>query len=87
MAKGRLAICSEADLVEAQAIAWRLCRPSPSRSRTATKPHGAIPHRVIAAELGVSTERCRQIEKAALAKCRAWCDQHGYSLADMLRRL
>ena len=36
--------------------------------------------------LGVSNERVRQIEVAALTKCRRWCDRHGFRLEDLLRR-
>ena len=31
----------------------------------------------VAAELGVSAQRARQIEKQALRKCRRWCRAHG----------
>ena len=34
----------------------------------------------IGQELGVTRERVRQIEKAALQKCRWWCIRHGYRL-------
>ena len=44
-----------------------------------------LPQREIAAQLGVSTQRVDQIEKAALKKCRAWCDRHRYTLVDLLR--
>jgi DNA-directed RNA polymerase sigma subunit (sigma70/sigma32) len=30
-----------------------------------------------ARELGVSVERCRQIEASALRKLRHWCSRHG----------
>ena len=36
--------------------------------------------------LGVSKERVRQIEVAALTKCRRWCERFGYRLEDLLRR-
>jgi len=39
----------------------------------------------ISQELGVSTERVRQIEAAALRKCRKWCELNGYNLWDLLR--
>lgn len=38
----------------------------------------------LAAELDVSRERIRQIEAAALKKCRAWCFKNGYRLEDLL---
>lgn len=39
----------------------------------------------IAQEFGVTRERIRQIEFAALRKCRRWCARHGYRLEDILR--
>ena len=39
----------------------------------------------IAAELGVSRERIRQLEFRAIRKCRAWCERHGYQPEDLLR--
>lgn len=38
----------------------------------------------IATELGVSTQRCRQIEALALRKCRDFCKARGYHLADLI---
>ncbi len=37
--------------------------------------------------LGVSIERVRQIEVAALMKCRRWANRHGYRLEDLIRYL
>ncbi|MCP5438951.1 MAG: hypothetical protein H6960_12425 [Chromatiaceae bacterium] len=42
---------------------------------------------VIANELGCTRENVRLIEKRALAKCRAWCDERGLDLWDMLDML
>lgn len=39
----------------------------------------------IARELGVTRERIRQIEVAALRKCRRWCERYGYRIEDLLR--
>ena len=39
---------------------------------------------IIAQELGVTHERVRQIETAALVKCRRWANRHGYRLGDLL---
>lgn len=39
----------------------------------------------VAAELGVSRERARQIEMRALRKCRRWAEKHGYLAEDLLR--
>jgi DNA-directed RNA polymerase sigma subunit (sigma70/sigma32) len=39
----------------------------------------------IAKEFGVSRERVRQIEFAALRKCRRWCERNGYRLEDIIR--
>jgi hypothetical protein len=39
----------------------------------------------VAAELGVTGERVRQIEAQALTKCRRWCLEHGLALEDLLR--
>ncbi len=38
----------------------------------------------LAAEFDVSRERIRQIEVAALKKCRAWCFKNGYRIEDLL---
>ena len=38
----------------------------------------------VAAELGVSVERARQIELAALRKCRRWCQRHGWRYEDLV---
>lgn len=38
----------------------------------------------IAAELGVSKERVRQIERTALRKCRRWCRRHGWRFEDLV---
>ena len=35
--------------------------------------------------LGVTRERIRQIEFAALRKCRRWCARNGYRLEDIIR--
>lgn len=35
--------------------------------------------------LGVTRERARQIELAALRKARRWCERHGYRPEDLLR--
>ena len=37
----------------------------------------------IAREMNVTRERIRQIEVAALRKCRRWCASHGYSFEDL----
>jgi DNA-directed RNA polymerase sigma subunit (sigma70/sigma32) len=34
--------------------------------------------------LGVSANRVSQVERRALAKCLAWCEQRGLSLDDLL---
>ena len=39
----------------------------------------------IAAALGVSKERIRQLEVRAIRKCRQWCERHGYRAEDLLR--
>ena len=39
----------------------------------------------IAKELGCTREYVRQIEVKPLAKCRKWCNRHGYRLKDLLR--
>ena len=39
----------------------------------------------VAAELGVSRERIRQLEFRAIRKCREWCERHGYQPEDLLR--
>jgi len=39
---------------------------------------------IIAAELGLSTQRVLQIQATALRKCRDWCSLHGYRLSDLL---
>ena len=38
----------------------------------------------IAAELGLSRERVRQLEVQALRKCRDWCERNGYAFEDLL---
>ena len=38
----------------------------------------------VAAELGVSPERVRQIETNALRKCRQWCHRHGWRYEDLV---
>ena len=38
----------------------------------------------VAAELGVSPERARQIEMRALRKCRQWCQRHGWQFEDLV---
>jgi len=38
----------------------------------------------VAAELGVSSERARQIEMIALRKCRQWCQRHGWRFEDLV---
>jgi len=38
----------------------------------------------VAKQLGVSRERIRQIEVAALKKCNRWCRRHDYNLKDLL---
>lgn len=38
----------------------------------------------VATELGVSVERARQIEMAALRKCRRWCQRHGWRYEDLV---
>ncbi len=45
--------------------------------------HGFASLEDIAAELEVSRERVRQIEKKALMKCRQWCEARGID-ADIL---
>jgi len=39
---------------------------------------------IIAAELGLSTQRVLQIQATALRKCRDWCSLHGYRLEDLI---
>lgn len=39
----------------------------------------------IAREMNVTRERVRQIEVAALRKCRRWAERNGYCLEDILR--
>ena len=84
---GRAAICSDSDIAEAVGTAWRILRPEPPPTRTRRKPHGEIPLEVIATELGCTRENVRLIERRALAKCRAWCDERGLDLWDMLDML
>jgi hypothetical protein len=38
----------------------------------------------VAAVLGVSIERVRQIELAALRKCRTWCRRRGWRFEDLV---
>lgn len=35
--------------------------------------------------LGVTRERIRQIEVAALRKCRRWCERNGWRFEDLIR--
>ncbi len=76
---------TDAQIHDAVQIAWKLYRHSKpaTNTRTEQKP---VPLNVIAAELGLTSERVRQIEKEALAKCRRWADRHGLSLFDLLYR-
>ena len=37
----------------------------------------------VAAQLGVTRERVRQIEVKALQKCRAWCEERGLRFEDL----
>ncbi len=43
-----------------------------------------LPLAEVAKELGVSAERVRQIEKAALRKCRRFCERHNYRFAELI---
>lgn len=67
-------ICTEADLANAQRIAWKLYRPEP-RQPTLEE---------CAQVLGITREGVRLIEKKALAKCRSWCEAQGLDLEDLL---
>jgi len=48
------------------------------------RPEGATLGEV-AKELGVTAERARQIELAALRKCREWCQRRGLRFEDIIR--
>lgn len=41
----------------------------------------------IGSVMGVNGERIRQIEVAALRKCRQWCEANGYRPEDLLREM
>ena len=60
-------------------------RPPPKREQglMAQTRHGATLEEV-GQERGVTREWVRQIEAAALKKCRLWCIRHGYRLEDLL---
>jgi predicted transcriptional regulator len=76
---------SDSEVIAAVAIAWKLWRPERHKRATAKRDPGATLDE-IGRELGITRERVRQIEKAALEKCRAYCLAHGYDLRDLLRR-
>jgi len=38
----------------------------------------------VAAALGVTQERVRQIERNALRKCARWCESHGYPYGQII---
>ncbi len=59
-------------------------RGSISASRVTLGDAGLMTFEECAAALGITHQRVAQIERQALRKCRAWCERHGYQLADLL---
>lgn len=54
------------------------------QTRRAPRRYGTASFKEIAAELNVSATRVQYIERAALKKCRAWCEARGLTLDDLL---
>ncbi|MCB1819605.1 MAG: hypothetical protein H6961_11645 [Chromatiaceae bacterium] len=77
-------ICTEADLANAQRIAWKLYRPEPRQPTRTKTGYGGATLEECAQVLGITREGVRLIEKKALAKCRSWCEAQGLDLEDLL---
>jgi DNA-directed RNA polymerase sigma subunit (sigma70/sigma32) len=56
-------------------------RPNPKPPR---EPRLAVPLEVVAAELGVSTQRVSYLERRALAKLRLELERRGMTFSDLL---
>jgi DNA-directed RNA polymerase sigma subunit (sigma70/sigma32) len=72
-------------LEQAQRAAWKLYpQPEPRQHVPQANPC-TMTRAEVGQVLNVSSERIRQIEVAALSKCRRWCARRGLELDDLIR--
>lgn len=74
---------SDQDLTRLHETWGHLDLPTPKANLDHVQ-HPECYRREIGEELGVGRERVRQIEQAALVKCRLWCQARGLRLEDLL---